>query len=113
GAKKAHASGFAYSETLAGMDGSWDYLALNKFLWKPKYYVEGTKMNFIGLKKPEDRAALIAWLRTKGSSAGAPSEAQIAAEAAELTPPEPEAPAEGEAKLGEAKKAEAPTAAAH
>lgn len=114
GGKTAHASGFAYSETLAGMNGSWDYAALNKFLWKPKAYIDGTKMNFIGLKKPEDRAALIAWLRTKGSSAPMPSDAQIAAEAAELAPPEPEAPAEGaapaegEAKPDKAEKAEAP-----
>lgn len=105
-AKFAHASGFAYSETLAGMNGSWDYDALNKFIWKPKYFVEGTKMSFVGFKKPEDRAAIIAWLRTKAPSPAAlPSAADIAAEAAELTPPAEEAaPIEGEAKPAEAHK---------
>ncbi|MCD8496977.1 MAG: cytochrome c family protein [Alphaproteobacteria bacterium] len=102
GAKKAHLDGFAYSDGLAGMGGNWDYASLNKFLWKPKAYVDGTKMNFIGLKKPEDRAAVIAWLRTKaGSSAALPSDSQIAAEKAELEPEVSEAPAEGEAPAEE------------
>ena len=91
GGPKAHSSGFAYSNGLQNMGGSWDYLALNKFLWKPKKYIEDTKMNYLGLKKPEDRAAMIAWLRTLDSSPVAlPSDAQIAAEAAELAPPEAE-----------------------
>lgn len=87
GGTKAHASGFAYSDTLANMEGNWGYKELNYFLWKPKVYVEGTKMNYIGLKKPEDRAAMIAWLRTLSSSPKAlPSETDIAAEKAELEP---------------------------
>lgn len=98
--KGAHA-GFAYSDTLAKMDGNWTYANLNKFLWKPKAYVEGTKMNFIGLKKPEDRANVIAWLRTlSDSQPGLPGEADIAAENAELAPPaavEEAAAPEGEA----------------
>ena len=36
---------------------------LAKFLYKPKDYINGTKMNFAGLKKAEDRANLIFWLR--------------------------------------------------
>ncbi len=94
--KKAHIDGFAYSDALASMDGKWDYVALNQFLWKPKAYVQGTKMNYIGLRKPEDRAAMIAWLRTLASSPAAlPSAAQIAAEKALLLPPETDAGEEG------------------
>jgi cytochrome c len=90
GASYAHVSGFAYSDALQNMDGDWGYDSLNKFLYKPKSYVEGTKMNYIGMKSPEDRAAIIAWLRTLGSTSVAlPSEGQIAAEKAELAP-EPE-----------------------
>ncbi len=101
GGKKGHMDGFAYSEGLVAMGGSWDYLALNKFFWKPKAYIEGTKMNFVGFKKPEDRAAIIAWLRTKaGSPAALPSDSQIAAELAELAPPVvEEAPADGAAPV--------------
>lgn len=92
--KGAHA-GFAYSEGMLASEGSWSYASLNKFLWKPKAYVEGTKMNFVGLKKPEDRAAVIAWLRTlSDSQPGLPGKAAIDAEAAELAPAEPAAPAE-------------------
>lgn len=92
GGSKARSGSFAYSSAMAGLGGSWGYKELNYFLWKPKAYVEGTKMNYNGIKKPEDRAALIAWLRSQGSSGyGLPSSAQIAAEAAELAPPEPEA----------------------
>ena len=47
------------------MPGNWDYEALNHFLLNPKAYAPGTKMNFAGIKKPEDRANLIAWLRTQ------------------------------------------------
>jgi len=91
GAPKAGKSGFEYSSALSGIGGAWGYEDLNKFLWKPKKYAPGTKMNYNGLKKPGDRAALIAWLRTKGfSGVSLPSEAEIAAEAAELSPPEVE-----------------------
>jgi len=68
GAKKGHLDSFSYSEALLSMGGSWDYEALNHFMWKPKAYIPGTKMNYIGLRKPEDRAAMIAWLRTLADS---------------------------------------------
>ena len=75
--------GYAYSDALAGFGGAWDYAALNAFLAKPKGYISGTKMNFAGLKKPEDRANLIAWMRTKADSPAAlPSADDIAAEGA-------------------------------
>lgn len=61
---KAHISGFAYSSVLAEMGGTWDHESLNAFLWKPKKYMPGTKMNYIGLKKAEDRAAVIKYLET-------------------------------------------------
>ncbi len=85
-AKGSHA-GFAYSDGMKAKGGEWSYSDLNHFLWKPKAYIEGTKMNFVGLKKPEDRAAVIAWLRTLAdSSAAMPDQSQIEAENAELAP---------------------------
>ncbi|HPD82567.1 MAG TPA: cytochrome c family protein [Alphaproteobacteria bacterium] len=89
GAKKQNHPGFTYSGTLNGQGGDvWTYAELNKFLWKPKAYASGTKMNFVGLKKPEDRAAVIAWLRTLADSPKAlPGAVDIAAEEAELALP--------------------------
>jgi cytochrome c len=75
--------GYAYSDALASFGGAWDYAALNAFLAKPKRYITGTKMNFAGLKKPQDRANLIAWMRAKADSPAAlPSADDIAAEGA-------------------------------
>jgi cytochrome c len=91
GAPKAGHADFAYSNALKESGGAWGYESLNKFLWKPKAYAPGTKMNYIGIKKPEDRAAMIAWLRTlHDAPLPLPTAAEIAAEAAELAPPEPE-----------------------
>jgi cytochrome c len=59
---KASSEGFAYSGALANFGGDWSVEELNKFLLKPKKYVPGTKMNFNGLKKDQDRADLIKWL---------------------------------------------------
>lgn len=99
-AQKQNHAGFSYSGVLnANGENVWTYAALNSFLWKPKKYAPGTKMTYAGLKKQEDRAAIIAWLRTLSASPAAmPSAAQIAAEAPEeVAAPEgaaAEAPAE-------------------
>ena len=53
---KASVKGFAYSKALVDFGGDWTYEELNNFLYKPKEHIEGTKMNFAGLKKVEDRA---------------------------------------------------------
>ena len=63
--KKAHMPDFAYSDILKqqSSEGSkWNYQSLNHFLWKPASYAPGTKMAYPGLKKPQDRANLIAYL---------------------------------------------------
>ena len=56
--------GFSYSSALSGKDGAWDYDTLNAFLTNPREWAPGTKMTFAGIKKPEDRADVIAYLRT-------------------------------------------------
>ncbi len=60
--------GFAYSagmkEFAQGGSVKWDYDHLSGFLAAPKAYVKGTAMTFAGLKKIEDRAAILAYLRT-------------------------------------------------
>lgn len=89
GNKKETHAGYAFSGSLKAVGGDvWTYEELNKFLWKPKAYAKDTKMTYIGLKKPEDRAALLAYLRSMDDAPSAmPSAAEIAKEEADLAPP--------------------------
>ena len=64
GNKKAHSPSFAYSKALLAKGGTWTYEDLYHMIRKPSEYLPGTKMNFIGFKKPEDVADIIAYLRT-------------------------------------------------
>ena len=60
------AEGFKYSKALKEFgDGGavWDDATLDQWLTKPKALVAKTKMAFPGLKKPEDRANVIAYLK--------------------------------------------------
>lgn len=63
--------GFAYSSAMKTSGLTWDYETLDGFLERPGRYLSGTNMNFIGLKKPADRAAVIEYLRV-GSANPAP-----------------------------------------
>jgi cytochrome c len=65
GRPRASVEGFGYSDAMAALAGEpWSPDHLNEFLTNPKAYVAGTKMNFAGLAKVEDRANLIAYLAT-------------------------------------------------
>ena len=64
--KGAH-EGFSYSSGMTEKGGNWGYEDLNIFLPKPSDFIKGTKMSFAGIKKAEDRADLIAFLRTLGT----------------------------------------------
>ena len=61
----ATAEGYAFSDGMkefAAGGKVWDDAALDTYLTNPKASVPKTKMAFPGLKKPEDRADLIAYL---------------------------------------------------
>ena len=64
-APKASRSGFAYSKAFSSLEGNWDIDSLHIFLHKPSRYIPGTKMSFVGIKKPQDVADVIAYLQTK------------------------------------------------
>ena len=68
GEKKAHMAGFAFSDAMQKSPGDWSYDALNQFLTKPSAYVPGTKMTFAGIREPQERANVIAYLRTLSDS---------------------------------------------
>ncbi|MBC7954098.1 MAG: cytochrome c family protein [Rhodospirillaceae bacterium] len=54
--------GFAYSPAMKGSGMTWTAETLDKYLTDPKAAIPGNKMVFPGLKKPEDRANVIAYL---------------------------------------------------
>ena len=53
---------FPYSIALEAKAGIWTEAALDEFMENPMANVPGTTMGFAGLRKPEDRAALICYL---------------------------------------------------
>ncbi len=66
-------AGFAFSDGMAGLGGEWTFDRLDTFLEKPSAYVPDTKMSFIGLRKPKDRANLLAYLNGQGSNLPLPA----------------------------------------
>ena len=68
GGPTAHESDFGYSDAIKGLNSTWTYENLQKYLISPRAYAPGTKMTFPGLPKAADRAALIRWLRDQSDS---------------------------------------------
>lgn len=56
--------GFAYSSAAKEKGGSWGYEELDRFLEAPGKYLPGTAMAFAGVGNPQDRADLIAYLKS-------------------------------------------------
>ena len=65
GNTSAHRDDFAYSDAMKKAKITWNDETLDKWLTSPKTFLPGTKMAYIGMAKPEDRKALIAFLKTK------------------------------------------------
>jgi cytochrome c len=115
GRKPGSHPGFAYSATMTDFGSktpAWTYDHLYDFLKNPQAAMSGTKMTFVGLKKPDDRVNLIAWLRTQNASpppipAPNPKAAAAAPAAAAGAPASGAAPAAGEAASSAAPAASA------
>ncbi len=54
---------FKYSSAMKDSGITWDEAALSEYLANPKGKIPGNKMAFVGLKKPEDIANVIAYLQ--------------------------------------------------
>jgi cytochrome c len=105
--------GFAYSDAMKAYGKAWDYDGLYNFLKAPKGYIAGTSMSYAGMKKQEDRVALVAYLRSLSPAPAAipapdptrdPAQAAAAAAAGAAAPASADAaPAmEGTAPAGNA-----------
>lgn len=103
GRKPAAHPGFNYSGAMKDFSGKqpvWDYDALYTFLKAPGKDVPGTNMTFVGLKKPEDRIAVIAYLHSLGSKLPVPPPRPAAAAAAPAAEGAPAADAAAPAAAG-------------
>lgn len=93
GRKPGSEPGFSYSpamEAFAAKQPIWDYEHIFEFIKNPQAYISGTKMTFVGLKKPEDRINVIAYLHTQGSTLPIPApNPAAAAKAGSTTGPAP------------------------
>ncbi|WP_304164285.1 cytochrome c family protein [Phenylobacterium aquaticum] len=69
GRKSASEAGFNYSDGMKALNITWDAPKIDEWIESPKTMVEGTKMSFVGVKAPKDRADLIAYLKTETSPA--------------------------------------------
>ena len=61
-------SDYKYSKAMASHGKTWSFDEMNSFLIKPKDWIKGTKMSFIGLKNAKDRAAVILYLNENTDS---------------------------------------------
>ncbi|WND03315.1 cytochrome c family protein [Temperatibacter marinus] len=87
GRKMASADGFGgYSTALKGEDREWSYDLMDQWLKAPKSVVSGTSMAFAGIRKPQSRANLIAYLRTQADTPKDLPAVEAAAEEVEEAP---------------------------
>jgi len=62
GRKAGTIEGFRYSEANKSSGLVWSAATLDPYLENPRKEIPGTTMAFIGIRKPEDRQAMIAYL---------------------------------------------------
>ena len=68
GRKSGSAEGYNYSEANKKAEITWGEASFKEYIQSPATKVPGTKMAFAGLVKEQDRADVIAYLRTMSDS---------------------------------------------
>ena len=63
GREAGAAPGFTYSDAVVNSGIIWDAASMDQWLARPSDYLPGNRMVFVGIKKPQDRANLIAFLQ--------------------------------------------------
>lgn len=67
GREAGTAEGFKYSPVMQGSDVVWTPENLDAFLTNPREFMSGTRMVFPGLRDPEDRRDVIAYLNAQSA----------------------------------------------
>jgi len=65
GAKAGAKEGFNYSKVMADSEVIWDDTTLDAYIKKPSEFMKGNRMSFVGIKKQEDRDALLLYLKAE------------------------------------------------
>ncbi len=65
GAKAGAKEGFNYSKVMAASDIIWDDATLDAYIKKPSEFMKGNRMSFVGIKKAEDREALLLYMKAQ------------------------------------------------
>jgi len=68
GRKAGTVSGYKYSKSMIAYGKPWSFEEMNGFLTKPKDWIKGTKMSFVGLKNAKERAAVILYMNENTDS---------------------------------------------
>ena len=71
GRRAGQAAGFPYSDNLKASGIIWNAQLLNQWIQKPDSLVPNAKMKLAPVSQAQDRADIIAYLRTKTSTPGA------------------------------------------
>ncbi len=94
GAEIGDHNSFKTTDSLIAIGGTWTYEKLDDYLENPKRLAPKGSMSFAGLKKPQDRAAVIKFLMSNTQNPPAiPAAAETPAEAAAAAAPAAAAPA--------------------
>jgi cytochrome c len=88
----ASVTGFEYSPDLKAAGGAWTRERLDQFLASPMTFAPATRMGFVGIADPQERANVIAYLATLAEGA-----AVAAAPAVDYGPDWPAGPGQAEA----------------
>jgi cytochrome c len=64
GGPHGHMEGFNYSAGKKAKTGNWTFDDLNAWLKKPSAFIPGTRMSFAGINNDQQRADVIAYLRS-------------------------------------------------
>ncbi len=64
--------GFAFSEALKGVGGSWGWDNMSAWLANPKKFAPQNKMTFAGLSNPQERADVMLFLNSRGGGLPVP-----------------------------------------